>query len=251
MAITLTSAIGYNDGVLPVSGDLPLPWRAPCLVVIDSEFIQVLSAGPTGWSVVRAQQGSAPAAHAANAVVGPYAVVPTSPVWGPTGALAETIDRNLCTETNTVIFTTGQIAMQAIWLRAGMTVSKISVCTASTLATTPTHNAIGLVSLAGVTLASSADATSQAMAANTLFTWSMTTPYLVPTTGLYYIAWGLVSGGQPTVKGQTAKTDGTLAGTTPPMSGVSTVAYTTGALPATVTPMAAAAITTSFWAAVS
>ena len=252
MAITLTTACSYNDGVLNVSGDLPLPWRAPCLVVIDSEFIQVLSAGPTGWSVVRAQQGSMPAVHASGATVGPYAVVPVNPVWGPTGTLAESIPRNVCTETNNAIFTTGQIAMQLIWLRAGTTVSKISVCTATTLATTPTHNAIGLVSTAGVTLASSADATSQAMAANTLYTWTMTTPYTVPTTGPYYIAWGLTSGGQPTVKGQTAKTDGTLNGTTPPVFGVSAIAYATGALPATITiPVAGAQTVGGFWAAVS
>lgn len=252
MAITLTSAIGYNDGVLPVSGDLPLPWRAPCLVVIDSEFMQVLSAGPTGWEVVRAQQGSLPATHASGAVVGPYAVVPISPVYGPTGTIAETIPRNVCTETNNTIFTTGQVAMQLIWLRAGMTVSNISICTATTLATTPTHNAIGLCSLNGTVLASSADLLTLAMAANTLYKWPMAVPYLVPTTGYYYIAWGLVSGGQPTVKGQTAKTDGTLAGTTPPVFGVSSVAYVSGLLTGPYTPMAAGAQTVGgFWAAVS
>jgi len=252
MAITLTSAIGYNDGVLPTSGDLPLPWRAPCLVIVDSEFMQVLSAGPTGWSVVRAQQGSLPAVHASGAVVGPYAVVPVTPTWGPTGTIAETIPRNVCTETNNVIFTTGQIAMQLIWLRAGTTVSKISICTATTLATTPTHNAIGLVSVAGVMLASSADALTQAMAAQTLYTWTMTTPYIVPTTGAYYIAWGLTSGGQPTVKGQTAVTNGTLFGTTPPVYGVSAVSYTSGALPAAITiPAAGVQTVGGFWAAVS
>ena len=252
MAILLTSAISYNDGVLNVSGDLPLPWRAPCLVVIDSEFIQVLSAGPTGWSVVRAQQGSMPAVHASGAVVGPYAVVPVTPTWGPTGTIAETIPRNVCTETNNVIFTTGQIAMQLIWLRAGTTVSKISICTATTLATTPTHNAIGLVSVAGVMLASSADALTQAMAAQTLYTWTMTTPYIVPTTGAYYVAWGLTSGGQPTVKGQTAVTNGTLFGTTPPVYGVSAVSYTSGALPAAITiPAAGVQTVGGFWAAVS
>lgn len=252
MAITLTSAIGYNDGVLPTSGDLPLPWRAPCLVVIDQEFIQVLSAGPTGWSVVRAQQGSLPAAHASGAVVGPYAVIPASPVYGPTGTLAETISRNCCIESNNTVGTTGQVSMQLIWLRAGTLVSNISICTATTLATTPTHAAIGLCSLTGTVLATSADQTTTAMAANTLYKIPMTTPYLVPTTGWYYIAWSMTSSGQPTLKGMATITNGILFGSTPPVFGVSSVAYVSGPLTGPYTPMAAGAQTTGgFWAAVS
>lgn len=252
MAITLTAPIGWNDGVLPTSGDLPLPWRAPCLVIVDQELMQVLSAGPTGWSVVRAQQGSVPAVHASGAVVGPYAVVPTNAVWGPTGTLAETIPRNVCTETNNIVSTTGQVALQLIFLRAGTVVTNISICTATTLATTPTHAAIGLCSLTGTVLATSADQTSTAMAANTLFKFAMTTPYVVPTTGAYYIAWGMTSGGQPTLKGQTALTNGILYGTTPPVFGVSTVAYVSGPLTGPYTPMAAGVQTVGgFWAAVS
>jgi len=252
MAITLTTAIGYNDGVLPTSGDLPLPWRAPCLVVIDSEFIQVLSDGGTGWSVVRAQQGSMPAVHAAGAVVGPYAVVPANAVWGPTGTLAETIPRNVCTETNNAVGTTGQVSLMLIWLRAGTTVSNISVCTATSAANTPTHAAIGLCSLTGAVLATSADQLTTAMAANTLYKIAMTTPYTVPTTGAYYIAWSMTSSGQPTLKGQTAVTNGVLYGTTPPVFGVSTVTYVSGPLTGPYTPMAAGAQTVGgFWAAVS
>lgn len=252
MAITLTSAIGYNDGVLPTSGDLPLPWRAPCLVIVDSELMQVLSAGSTGWSVVRAQQGSLPAAHASGAVVGPYAVVPTNAVWGPTGTLAESIPRNVCAEANNVMGTTGQVAMQLIWLRAGTVVTNISICSATTALGTPTHYAIGLCSIGGAVLATSADQTSTAWTANTLKTFAMTTPYVVPTTGQYYIAIGVVAGTMPTLKGQTAKTDGTLSGTVPPVFGDSATAYVTGPLTGPYTPPAAGVQTIGgFWAAVS
>jgi hypothetical protein len=62
----------------------------------------------------------------------------------------------------------------------------------------------------------------------------------------------MTSGGQPTLKGQTGATNGILFGTVPPVFGVSSVAYVTGALTGPYTPPAAGAQTVGgFWAAVS
>jgi hypothetical protein len=48
-------------------------------------------------------------------------------IWGPTGCLGETMDRNVCPEVNTTLTTTGQIYLQAIFLTAGTIVTNISM----------------------------------------------------------------------------------------------------------------------------
>ena len=102
--------------------------------------------------------------------------------WGITGSLWETMDRNICPEVNTVIGTTGQIFVQAIWLTAGTTVTNISIFSATTAANVPTHYVFALYDISRSLLASSADQTSTAWGANTLKTLAMGTPYLVSTT---------------------------------------------------------------------
>lgn len=263
-AITLTAAIDAFQTVIPVSGDLPAPWsgdqnRVKTLVQIDGEYMTVEMSGSTSWLVTRSVEGTFAVAHLSGATIVPVVRVPGPyPLLGPAGILAETMRREECPEVNTVVATTGHVALQAIWLRAGTIVSNITFVSATTAAGTPTAYAFGLVSggaagapAAGTTLASSADQTNTAWAANTAKTLAMTTPYVVPASGVYYLAFACTATTVPTLKGGTAKTDGTLAGLTPPLSGVSGTAYTSGALPATVAIMAAGAVTTSFYGAVS
>ena len=76
----------------------------------------------------------------------------------------------------------------------------------------------------------------------------MTTPYRVPTSGLYYIGLMVAATTVPTTKGGTAKTGGQLASTAPILHGTSTTGLTT------TLPDPAAAITgglVSIYAAVS
>jgi hypothetical protein len=169
--------------------------------------------------------------------------------WGITGSLAETMDRVYCPEVNTTFGTTGQIFAQAIWLTAGTLVSNISFHSATTAAGTPTHYVFALYDSSRNLLASSADQTSAAWAANTLKTLAMGTPYLVPTTGLYYLVISVVATTVPTLKGGTARTGGQLAGQAPILNGISSTTYTTGTAPATIGALTAG--TTSVWACIT
>jgi hypothetical protein len=169
--------------------------------------------------------------------------------WGITNSIAETMDRNTCPEVNTTFGTTGQVFCQAIWLRAGQLVSNISFHSATTAAGTPTHYVFGLYDINRNLLASSADQTSTAWAANTLKTLAMGTPYRVPTTGLYYLMISVVATTVPTGKGGTAKTGAQLAGQAPIISGISSTTYSTGTAPASLGALTVG--TTSLWACVS
>ena len=164
------------------------------------------------------------------------------------GGQAETMARELVTETNTAVAASGTLNMQLIGLRAGWLVSNITLCSATTAAGTPTHYYFGLYDSARNLLANSADQTSTAWAANTIKTLAMGTPYRVPTSGVYYIGYYMTAGTVPTLKGNTAKTGAQLAGTAPILQGTSSTGLTT-ALP---NPAAAITVSTaSFWAAVT
>ena len=253
MAITLSAAIGPSTNPLPIAGGPPPQnfTQLPIIAQLENEQVLINSAGPTLAYVIRGYNGTSPSSHASGTVLTPEAVgVAGYPFWGPSGFLAETMDRNLCPETSTIVATTTQIALQAIWLRAGMTVSNISFCSSTQAAVAPLHYCFALYTLAGALCATTADQTSTAWAANTLKTLAVTTPYVVPATGLYYLAFEVaVTTTVPTLKGA-AVTDGALQFTTPALSGVSGTVYTTGTAVTTITGPAAK-VATSFWGAVS
>ena len=156
--------------------------------------------------------------------------------------------RELCTETNLAALTSGTLRLSPIYLAAGTVVSSISFFSATTAAGTPTNYRFGLFDSSRNLLAESANQTTSAWAANAIKTLAMTTPYRVPTSGLYYIGYYMTATTVPTLKGFTAKTGGQLAGTAPILHGSSSTGLTT-ALP---NPAAAITVqTTTFWAAVT
>ena len=179
-----------------------------------------------------------------------YSAISPYDNWGPGACKAETIDRSICTETNTTLTTTGQIYCQAIWLTAGTVVTNITISSATTAASVPTHYCFALYNTSLSLLGSTADQLTAAWAANTLKTLALTAAYTVPTTGLYYIAFMMVATTVPTIKGNTARTDGTLSFTATAISGISGTAYSTGTAPASITALAAK-VTTSMYANVS
>lgn len=168
---------------------------------------------------------------------------------GPTGVLAQSMDRASCAEVNTAAPTaSGTLFMQGIYLPAGITVSNILWHSATTAANTPTHWLLGLYDSARNLLATSTDRTNEAWAAQTLKTIAMTTPYLVPTSELYYCGLMMTATAVITSKGDTAKTSGSLWAQPPIMSGASSTGLTT------TLPNPAAAITPGLlpvWCAVS
>ena len=147
---------------------------------------------------------------------------------GATGTLAETMPRETCPEVNTVAPTaSGTLFMQAIYLKAGQLVSNITISSATTAAGTPTNYFFALYDSARALKAVSANQTTTAWAANTVKTLAMTTPYRVPTSGLYYIGIMMTATTIITTKGGTAKTGGQLASTVPILHGTSTTGLTT------------------------
>lgn len=167
-----------------------------------------------------------------DAQLGSYQyVTPAKPNLGPTGTLAETMPRETCPEVNTAAPTaSGTLFLNAIYLTAGQLVSNITISSATTAANTPTNYFFALYSAARALLAQSANQTTTAWAANTVKTLAMTTPYRVPTSGLYYIGIMMTATAVITTKGGTAKTGGQLASTVPILHGASTTGLTT-ALP--------------------
>lgn len=176
-------------------------------------------------------------------------VVPASANLGMTGVFAETMPREICPEVNTAVpNASGTLYLQAILLTAGQTVSNIAISSATTAAGTPTNYFFALYDGSRALKAVSANQTTTAWAANTLKTLAMTTPYKVPTTGLYYIGLMVTATTVPTTKGGTAKTGGQLSSQVPILHGTSTTGLTTAM------PDPAAAITfatLSIYAAVS
>jgi hypothetical protein len=111
-------------------------------------------------------------------------------ILGPTGALAETVDRAGGTITNVATLTTQKLFLVGIALKAGMTVTNISFHTGATAAGTPTNWWFALYSYhatAPVLLRQTADQTTTAMAANTPFTKALTSPYVITASGMYYL----------------------------------------------------------------
>ena len=251
MAVALTAAIGYDEGFLPVNGNIPGPWVVPFNAMLDTEVVTVIGGGLTFWQVLRGQANSQAQGHASGAIVLPLAPYPIVQTLGPSGYIAETLPREQIPETATVVCTSTHIGCQAVWLSAGQVVSNISVCTSATAASVPLNFAIGLYDLLGNLCCSSADQLTTAMTAQTLYKFAMVTPYTVANSGLYYVAIGSVATTVPTLKGVARAVDGTLAGTAPSLNGVSSTAYASGALPATIVPVAAGATTKSWWAGLS
>ena len=103
------------------------------------------------------------------------------------------------TATSSVTLTAGTVIGTLIGLRAGQTVTNLSIITGATAASTPTNQWAGLATPPELTAAAttkvvaiSADGLTAAMAASTVITFAMGTPYLVPKTG-YYLAFVCVA----------------------------------------------------------
>ena len=107
----------------------------------------------------------------------------------PTDAIRETFSRTHISNNCEMDTLQGYLVMSAINLQAGDLVSNITLVNGVTALGSPTHQFFGLYSSALALLATSADDTSTAWAANAAKTLAMTTPYSVTTSGVYYIGY--------------------------------------------------------------
>ena len=177
---------------------------------------------------------------------GPQILVEPEPQ--PTPFWAETLKRTRVEEVNVAALASGTLFMQAIWLTAGQVLNWISFHSATTAAGTPTNQLFGIFDSSRNLVATSANDTTTAWAANTLKTLKLTATYTVPTTGLYYLGILVTATTVPTLKGPTALTASQLHGAAPILNGSSSTGLTT-ALP---NPAAAITVTTTqVWGAVS
>lgn len=165
-----------------------------------------------------------------------------------TGALYETIDRDLCEEVNTSLLSSGRLSLQAIYIPAGVTITSISFWSATTALATGTNQLFGLYDNNLNLLRSSNNDTSTAWAANSRKTLALTSTFTTTYSGLYYLGIMVTATTVPTMKGNTAKTGGQLNAGSPSMGGTSNTGLTT-ALPATAN--APGTVTTSVWGCVN
>ena len=147
--------------------------------------------------------------------------------YGLPGSVSETIPRHLCNEANLSALTSGTLLLTAVYLRAGQKVNNISFHSATTAAGTPANGFFALYDNNRALLAQTANFTTEAWAANSIKTKALTAQYTATYSGLYYVGIMLTATTVPTLKGNTAKTGGQLAGQAPILHGNSTTGLTT------------------------
>lgn len=103
----------------------------------------------------------------------------------PSGLRAQNLRQLDCT-TDTDPLTTQVMLTVAVPLQAGDLVSNITFKSGATAADTPTNWWFALYDTSLAEVGQTADQTSTAWAANTVKTLALTTPYRVPSTGVYY-----------------------------------------------------------------
>lgn len=135
--------------------------------------------------------------------------------YRPTAVLAENIGRDRTISAQSALIS-GRVQFSTIHLPAGLVVTSLTF-TSGTAAVTPTNQWATLASLAMVKLAISADATTVAWGANADKTFTMTTPYVVPTTGLYLAGLCVVAGTVPSIQG--VSSIGAVMNETPSLAG--------------------------------
>lgn len=117
-------------------------------------------------------------------------------------------------------------------LYKGQTITNLLFITGTTAAGTPTHSWMTLHDSSRVKVAETADMLTAAIAASTLHTYSLTSPYVVPTTGLYYVGICVIA----TTPCNVALNGGTSAGKTvsgiAPILGGTSDSGLTGGVPA-------------------
>jgi len=142
----------------------------------------------------------------------------------PTGAIGSTLPRSIVVG-NSAWLVSGTVSVVAVSLMAGDSISSISFVSRNTAGAGMTNQWFALLDTNRVVLAVSADDTSTAWGANAVKTLVMTAPYVVPTTGIYYLAAMVAGSVIPTLAA--AVSAATVLSGIPPISvGVSSTGQT-------------------------
>ena len=192
----------------------------------DHHAAVTLAAG--GEHTLSTQEITAVSATATQAghsvIVGDTFYSATTPVVGG----IESVPRLSTALSGQATLSSGRLSLTAMYLPKGFTVNNLSFMSTTAAMTAGLNWWFALYSSAYALLANSADQTVAGWAANTMKTLAMTTPYVVPTSGLYYP--GLMvkpdTGSIPAPLGQGTITVA-LAALTPVLVGYSTTGLTT------------------------
>jgi hypothetical protein len=137
--------------------------------------------------------------------IGPAVVAMQNFYGGYTGptALTNVVAQSFADElaSSSLTATAGTVFASLMNFTAGTIVNNISVVTAVTAASTPTHQFAGIASFATTSkvLATSADGLTAAIAADTVITYALSAAYTIPTSGLYYAYFCIAGTTGPTV----------------------------------------------------
>lgn len=137
----------------------------------------------------------------------------------PTGALAQSFDRSTGPVTAQTAPASATQQFTAINLVAGQIISTITFVNGATAAGTPLNQWFSLYSAARELLAVTADDTTTAWAANAAKTLTLATPYIVPTTGMYYVGCMVKATTVPTLLGHTNPASSVLHAIAPILTG--------------------------------
>jgi len=152
---------------------------------------------------------------------------------GPTGAIAETMDRASTTFAYASV-ASGTLYFSALYLPVNTVVSNLNTVTGSTASSGVAHNWMCLCDNNRNLLAISADNTSADLTANTLETYAIAnvaagaaTSFTTTYSGLHYVGFMIATGTtQPTIQGQTDLSS-TMMGLAPKLCGTSDTSLTT------------------------
>jgi len=160
---------------------------------------------------------------------------PNAANFAPSGIQFTTMPRQLPCADNNGLLSSGRLQMQSIMFPKGAILSNIGFVSGTTAANGPTHQLFGIYDSALNLLATTADGTTTAWAANSLQTFPLTAPFTTTYDGFHYVAMMItVSTTLPSLAcfagGGTAVTG--PAAILPVTAGVSTTGLTTS-LPST------------------
>jgi hypothetical protein len=135
----------------------------------------------------------------------------------PTGAILESVPRSSSTLSNTGALSSGRLGLYAVYLTAGQTITSITFLSNATPLAVGTNQWFGIFTDVRAIARLTADDTSTAWAATALKTLALSSSYLVPSSGIYYVGIMVAAGTVPTLA--TVNTGVTTHGALTPIIG--------------------------------
>lgn len=129
-----------------------------------------------------------------------YAALAAGDPYSRDGAIAESWPRRSNGATHAAITANGTLVLIAIGLFEGMEVSSVTFASGSTALATGTAQWAALYSLDRAKLRVTEDRTNEAWSGSAEKTFTYTTPYTIPSTGLYYVGLMISATTHPTLE---------------------------------------------------